>query len=140
MGSSVPLNDTFAAAVTCIDGRTHDPLVQWVRQHLGVDHVDLITQPGADAAVSGCPEQVCDGIRERLSVSVVAHASRAAVVAGHDDCAANPVSAAVHRAQIAASVEEIRRWGLGIEVHGLWIESDGTVTRIPLEPLALSLE
>lgn len=130
MGMSVPPPPLFAAAVTCIDGRTHEPLIRWVREQLGVDHVDLITRPGVDAALSDCSSGLCDGIREHLAVSATAHASRAVAIAGHDDCAGNPVPADEHRRQIAEAVEQVRGWGLGLEVIGVWIEVDGTVTPI----------
>jgi hypothetical protein len=130
MGTSVPDPGRFAAAVTCIDGRTHEPLTRWVREQLGVDHVDLITRPGVDATLSDCSSGLCDGIREHLAVSATAHASRAVAIAGHDDCAGNPVPADEHRRQIADAVEQVRGWGLDMAVIGVWIEVDGTVTPI----------
>ncbi|MFN7149455.1 MAG: carbonic anhydrase [Microthrixaceae bacterium] len=130
MGSSVPPTPPFAAAVTCIDGRTHAALVDWMRHHLGVDYVDLVTQPGADGALSECPRTVCDGIRDQVAVSVTAHASRTIVVAGHDDCAGNPVPADVHRRQILDGVAEIRSWGMDVEVLGVWIDRQGRVSRV----------
>ena len=130
MGYSVPPPDPFAVAVTCIDGRTHEPLVRWVREQVRADHVDLVTQPGADAALSRCPRDVCADIRERLCVSVTAHASRVVVIAGHDDCAANPVSAEEHRRDIASAVQEVESWNLGTKVIGVWIDHDGSVTRV----------
>jgi hypothetical protein len=127
--SSTPLHG-FAVAVTCIDGRTHDPLVRWAREHLDVDYLDLVTQPGADAALSECPLNVCSAIRQMLDVSVNAHASRAVVIAGHDDCAANPVPADVHRRQILDAVRQVEGWGMDLTVVGVWIDHDGTVTPV----------
>ncbi|MEX2621008.1 MAG: carbonic anhydrase [Egibacteraceae bacterium] len=47
---------TFATAITCIHGRVHAPVTEWIRQRFGVDHVDLITAPGADAVCAyGAP-------------------------------------------------------------------------------------
>lgn len=124
----------FAVAVTCIDGRAHDPLVRWAREHLGVDYVDLVTQPGADAALSECPLDVCSAIRDKLDVSVNAHASRAVVIAGHDDCAANPVSPAVHRRQILDAVRQVEAWALDLTVVGIWIDRNGDVTTVEPPP------
>jgi carbonic anhydrase len=130
MGSRDTARSPFAAAITCIDGRTHAPLVRWMQQNLDVEHVDLVTQPGADGALSSCPRAICDGLRESLGVSVVAHASGSVVIAGHDDCAANPVPAEVHRRHIVEAVRQVDGWGLGVEVIGVWIDRDGTVDRI----------
>ena len=121
---------SFAVAVTCIDGRTHEPLVRWVREHVGVDHVDLVTQPGADLTLSTCPRIVCDTIDERLRVSMSAHAPRAVVIAGHGDCAANPAPEPAQRRHVADAVREVERWGLDLPVIGVWIDPRGRVSPI----------
>ena len=133
MGYSVPTPDPFAVAVTCIDGRTHEPLVRWVRERFHAQHVDLVTQPGADAALSRCVSDICDGIRDRMCVSVTAHASRVVVIAGHDDCAANPVSAEEHRRHIVEAVREVERWNLDAVIVGVWIDADGVVSVVDPE-------
>lgn len=124
------MQGTFAAAVTCIDGRTHEPLTRWVREQLGVDHVDLVTQPGADRTLSSCPRLVCDQIDERLRVSVAAHAPSAVVIAGHADCAANPATEAEQRRQVLEGVREVERWGLDLPVLGVWIDEEGSVSPV----------
>lgn len=133
MGYSVPTPDPFAVAVTCIDGRTHEPLVRWVRERFHAQHVDLVTQPGADAALARCVSGICDGIRDRMCVSVTAHASRVVVIAGHDDCAANPVSAEEHRRDIVEAVREVQSWGLDASIFGVWIDADGVVSVVDPE-------
>jgi hypothetical protein len=125
---------TFAVAVSCIDGRVHEPLLAWVRERTGVDHVDLVTEPGPDAALADCPTGACDAIRARLSVSLQAHHPNAVVIAGHDDCAANPVDPATHRLHIAAAVHELRSWDHTVPVTGVWVRADGTVEEVAAEP------
>lgn len=120
-------SDRFAVAIACIDGRTHEPLTDWTRAHADIDWVDLITEPGADAALAGCPQSGCSHIRDRVRVSLTAHRPRLVVIAGHDDCAANPVAADVHRAQIRAAVDEVRSWNLDVPTIGIWILADGQV-------------
>ncbi len=119
---------TFAVAITCIDGRTHEALVTWARTQLGVDYVDLVTQPGADVQLSACPQLMCEGIRDRLDVSLGAHAPRAVVIAGHDDCAANPVPPDEHRRQISDAVDRVDGWRPGVPVTGVWIDDTGLVS------------
>lgn len=120
---------SFAVAVSCIDGRTHEPLVAWARRRFGVDHVDLVTQPGADRTLNSCPEQICDDIRDRIQVSITAHRSTNIIITGHDDCAANPTSPDEHRQHITQAIAEIETWNLG-PVVGAWIDHDGNVTEI----------
>jgi hypothetical protein len=130
-----PRTTTFGAALTCIDGRTHEPVVAWIRQHAGVDHVDLITQPGMDAVLGTCPDAQCAELRGRLQVSIDAHGSRIIAVVGHDDCAANPVPPDQHRQQVRDAVGEVQRWAADTahndtEVVGLWVDQLGQVERI----------
>jgi hypothetical protein len=120
----------FGAALACIDGRTHEPLVAWIRAHHGVDHVDLVTQPGVDAVLEACSPGGCAELRDRVRVSVDAHRAAVIAVVGHDDCAANPVSPEEHRSQVLAAVEGVRRWDLGPEVVGLWVDREGRVERL----------
>lgn len=34
--------DKFATAITCIDGRVQQPIMDWVKLHVNVHHVDLV--------------------------------------------------------------------------------------------------
>lgn len=127
--------ETFAAALTCIDGRTHGPIVSWIREHSGVDHVDLITQPGMDAVLGTCPEAQCAELRSRLGVSIDAHGSQVVAVVGHDGCAANRVPPDQHRVQVREAVQKVAEWvsgttGQETEVVGLWVDEKGQVERI----------
>jgi hypothetical protein len=119
---------TFATAVTCIDGRVHAPLANWVRGRFGVDHVDLVTEPGADLVCAEDPDARIATILERVEVSTRAHASTTLVIAGHAGCAANPVDEAGHRAHIRRAVQRLRARTDGLAVLGAWVDADGTVT------------
>lgn len=132
-------NRDFAVAVTCIDGRTHEPVTRWARQHAGVHYVDLVTEPGPDATLAECgadgagDRELADGcpaILRRLRVSLAAHAPEMVVIAGHDDCAANPVDPHVHREHIVDAVHEVAGWDLGVPVVGVWIDDFGNVEQI----------
>lgn len=132
---AVPRPTTFGAALTCIDGRTHEPVVAWIRQHAGVDHVDLITQPGMDAVLDTCPDAQCAELRGRLQISMDAHGSQMIAVVGHDDCAANPVPPDRHRQQVREAAGQVQRWAADsahhdTEVVGLWVDENGRVERI----------
>lgn len=125
---------TFAVAVSCIDGRVHQPVIDWVRRTTGVDHVDLVTEPGPDAALAACPTPRCATVRARLDVSLRAHEPRAVVIAGHDDCAANPVDRATHERQIDEAARELAAWGHDVPVTGVWVTADGIVEVVPYPP------
>ena len=120
----------FGVALTCIDGRVHEPLLRWVREHAGVDHVDLVTEPGADSTLASCRDGACGDMRRRLQVSIDAHGPQLVAIVGHDDCAANPVGPDRHREQIRSAVAEVQGWARELEVVGVWISADRHVEAI----------
>lgn len=97
----------FAVAVTCIDGRIQAAVADAVRRTHGVEHVDMVTVPGVDGALrepGPAREQVLGGV----AVSVDAHGSTVAVIAGHTDCAGHPVDEQRHAADIGAATDWLR--------------------------------
>ena len=38
----------FGTAINCIDGRTQQPVIDYIKQNYAVDMVDMITFPGAN--------------------------------------------------------------------------------------------
>lgn len=127
---------TFAAAVTCIDGRTHEPVTAWARERFGVEYVDLVTQPGPDLALCCATEAQIAHLRENLGVSAEAHHSGALVIAGHADCAANPVSEAQHRDHLRRALSRALSWAPpDMVVVGVWVDPDGQVEEIDASPV-----
>ena len=111
----------FGTAITCIDGRTHAPLTAWLRAAYDLDFVDLITEPGADKLLAeGWPSDVFP-LKSRATISHRAHDSRLIAVAGHHDCAGNPVSREEHWDQVRRGLAVVRSWLLPVEIIGLWV-------------------
>ncbi|MDB1089428.1 hypothetical protein PJ985_17845 [Streptomyces sp. ACA25] len=96
--------ERFATALTCIDGRIQRPLEEWVKSVLGVDYLDTVTEPGPDRVVSTADEAVLQALLDKVRVSGVAHGSTDLIIAGHSDCAGNPVSDDEHRAMLREAV------------------------------------
>jgi hypothetical protein len=127
---------TFAAAVTCIDGRVHEPVTAWVRERFGVTYVDLVTQPGPDLALCCAAEARIQHLRESLGVSAEAHRSGALVIAGHADCAANPVSEEQHRDHLRRALNRALTWAPpGMVVVGVWVDDEGRVSEVDASPV-----
>lgn len=118
---------TFAASIQCIDGRVQAPISEWIRLEHGVDYVDVITEPGCDLALS---ERDRADLRSKVEISVRAHGSAMVFVSGHHDCAANPGGEREHEAQVRASVERVRGWGLPVRVEGILVGADWSVRRV----------
>lgn len=112
----------FGTAVNCMDGRTQLPVIGWLKTNYGLDHVDMITEPGADKAVTSGPEWQVASVKARVLFTVNAHGSKVIAVVGHHDCAGNPVSKVEHQEMTGRAVEVIASWDLGVDIVGLWVD------------------
>ena len=121
----------FATAVNCMDGRIQFPLVEWIKQEFGVDYVDMVTEAGPIKVLAEQKDiKTLASIKKRVEISLSQHLSRLVAVAGHFDCAGNPVDKDTQLKQIEASVRAVEKWGLQVEVLGLWVDENWKVTRI----------
>jgi carbonic anhydrase len=120
-------NEKFATAITCIDGRVQRPVSDWVKLITNVQHVDLITEPGPDKVLSEGPRHMIDEVMRKVAFSVRHHFSPVVALAGHDNCAANPVSREEHINQVMDGVEMILSYHLKVRVLGLWVNEWGSV-------------
>jgi len=117
----------FGTAITCIGGRVYERVVAWMKAQHRLGFVDLITVPGPDdALVHGLVEQVTQ-VEASAHISVFQHGSTVVAIAGHHDCAANPVSDEEHLEQIRQCVQIIRAWHLSVLVIGLWVNEEWQV-------------
>ncbi|MFN0060605.1 MAG: carbonic anhydrase [Planctomycetota bacterium] len=118
---------TFATAINCMDGRVQDLVAAWIKKKVGVDYVDMITEPGADRVLTEEWPTVNDHIRRKILVSVNSHGSRLIALVAHDDCAGNPVTKEVHVEQVLKGLEVLRGWNFGTRILGLWVDHDGVI-------------
>lgn len=109
----------FGTAINCIDGRTQLPVVEWLKKNYNLDYVDMITEPGADKILS----QNLNGkeLKLKVLISVEKHNSNVIAIAGHCDCAGNPVSNDEHLDQIRKGIKVITSWNLPVKAIGIWI-------------------
>ena len=42
----------FGTAINCIDGRTQEPVLDFMKQKYNIDGVDMVTFPGVDGLIS----------------------------------------------------------------------------------------
>jgi len=112
----------FATAINCMDGRVQLPVINWLRESLSVDYVDMITEPGPDKILAEGSAATQDSIKARVLISVNKHGSDTILVAAHHDCAGNPVTRAQHEAHVRQSVIRIHSWNLPVKrIFGAWI-------------------
>ncbi|MBD3234956.1 MAG: hypothetical protein GF315_14635 [candidate division Zixibacteria bacterium] len=117
----------FGTAFNCMDGRTQLPVYKYLSEKYGLDYVDMITEPGADRALTQGSHALLESLKAKASVSVNGHGSNIIAVVGHHDCAGYPVSKDEHIAQTKVAVNVVRGWGFPAEVIGLWVDENGQV-------------
>jgi hypothetical protein len=112
----------FGTAINCIDGRTQEPLIDFMKQRYGIDGVDMITFPGVDGAISSSVNlDAIALIRNAVSISIEKHGSQIIAVAGHFDCAGNPGNREHHYAHIGKAVQHVSAWNFDAEIIGLYV-------------------
>jgi carbonic anhydrase len=117
-----PREAGFATAINCMDGRTQNPVIEWMRKHYGVSYVDMITEPGVDAILAENRDiRTIESIKRKVGISIEKHGSKFIVVVGHYDCAGDPVDMNTHLAQIRSAIETVASWGFRAQVFGVWI-------------------
>lgn len=120
----------FGAAICCIDGRVQEPVRRWLRERYHLDYVDVVTEPGPDAALLACPE-LAEQIRSKVLLSLQRHAASVVAVVGHYDCLANPASAETHQEQVRQCLARLRlSWMLPVTVVGLWVNENWEVEEV----------
>jgi hypothetical protein len=122
---------TFVTAISCMDGRIQEPVINWMKKNFKADHVDMITEAGPDRILAEGPYIMIGSIIDRVMISVNGHGSRVLAIVSHHDCAGNPVTKKEHLAHLEESVEEAMAWaGEDVRIVGLWVNSKWEVTLI----------
>jgi carbonic anhydrase len=123
--------DRFATAINCMDGRVQLPVIAYLQERCGVDHVDMITEPGPVRLLAERTYLTrIDSVRARVDVSISRHGSRHIAIVAHHDCAGNPVDKQTQLQQLAAAVKLIKEWGRPAEVIGLWVDENWMVEEV----------
>lgn len=121
---------SFATAINCMDGRVQLPMIDFVRKEFGADYIDMITEPGPIAFLAGGTGREVDSIIRRVRVSVEKHGSSVICIAGHYDCAGNPLPKERQNEQTRSSVARIKALFPNVEVVGVWINKEWKADRI----------
>lgn len=122
---------SFATAINCMDGRVQLPVTAFLKKKYGVDYVDMITEAGPDGILAANKDQsVIDSIKRRVGISTTKHGSKYIAIAGHHDCAGNPVDKDTHLVHIRSSIKAVKSWGVKAEVIGLWVDDKWKVSEV----------
>ncbi|SIS57279.1 carbonic anhydrase [Salimicrobium flavidum] len=121
---------SFATAINCMDGRVQLPVIHWMKEKYGVDYIDMITEAGPNKTLLEGSSSQLEEIKKKVLVSTEKHDSKVIAVAGHHDCAGNPVDRPQKEKEIRRSVELIEKWELGATVLGLYVNENWEVEMI----------
>ena len=116
------MNFRFGTAINCIDGRTQEVVIDYMKQKYNIDGVDMVTFPGADGIFSSAEHLgEIPLIQRAVSISIQRHGSHIIAVVGHYDCAGNPGDREHHYMHIRRAVSEVSSWNLQAQVIGLYV-------------------
>ncbi len=121
----------FGTAINCIDVRTQQAVIHYMKQNHHVDTVDMVTFPGADGIFSSRERSREVGLARRaVSISVKRHSSRVIAVVGHYDCAGNPGDREHHYAHIQKAVREVCSWNFPVQIIGLYVNDKWKIEEV----------
>lgn len=122
---------TFGIVINCIDGRVQVPVIEWLKKQFDLDYLDTITEPGPELVLSeNSDDLTIQSIKRKVEISVSRHESNLIAVAGHMDCAGNPVDSRTKQEQITKAVRTIKSWKYGVRVTGLFVDENWEVRQI----------
>jgi len=125
------MNFTFGTAINCIDGRTQEPVIDFMKKKFNIDVVDMVTFPGVDGVISsGKNSNEIAFIQRAVSISVGKHRSRIIAVVGHFDCAGNPGDREHHYANIRKAAHEVSSWNFHVQVVGFYVNDKQRIEEI----------
>ena len=121
----------FGTAINCIDGRTQEPVIDFMKQKYDIDGVDMVTFPGVDGVISNRENSdEIAFIRNAVSISIEKHRSRIIAVVGHFDCAGNPGNREHHYANIQRGVHEVSSWRFHAQVVGFYVNDKKQIEEV----------
>ncbi len=117
----------YAAAITCVDGRSDQPVVDWMKQNFLVHYVDRITVPEPDRVLPDGPADEIELVRHHVEYCLRTHHPAILAIAAHHDCAGGAISADEHRQRLRNAVEVLKGWRTTMRIVGLWLNERGQV-------------
>lgn len=124
----------FGTAINCIDGRTQEPVIDFMKQKYGVDGVDMVTFPGVDGIISSSGSSgdadAIASIRNAVSISIEKHGSQVIAVVGHFDCAGNPGNREHHYTHVGKAIQQVSSWNFDAEIVGLYVNDKRQIEEV----------
>ena len=125
------MNESFATVLNCMDGRVQVPVILYLLDRFGVDHIDTITEAGIVRYLSDDTNTPhAESTLHSTRVSLEKHGSRQIAVVAHADCSGNPIPPEQQQTQIRVAVENLKDHFPQCDVLGLWVDDSWQVLEI----------
>lgn len=122
---------SFYTAINCMDGRVQLPVINYLKARFNVDYIDSITEPGPILYLTEKTDsEQTRSIFLRTDISIQKHKSAGIAVIAHHDCAGNPVDDQNQIAQITKARDFLASHYPNVDIIGLWVDSNFSVTEI----------
>jgi len=113
----------FCTAINCMDGRVQLPVINYLKERLGVEYVDSITEPGPVKILAEQTDQsLLNSIFKRVMISTEKHGSKSIAICAHADCAGNPVSDETQKDQLNKAHKILREKYPSATIITLWLD------------------
>ena len=121
------MNNKFACAINCMDGRVQDAVKSYMQENYGVDYVDMVTEPGPNKILADNTDKAVIGnIKKRVEISTGHHGSKIIAIVGHFGCAGNPTEKEIQIGHLKKAEETLKSLGFKEDVVLLWVDGDWT--------------
>lgn len=121
----------FGTAINCIDGRTQQVVIDYMKQNFEVDGVDMVNFPGADGIIANSEHlEELALIKRATSISIERHGSKVIALVGHHDCAGNPGDKEHHYAHIREAVQKVHLWKFPLQIIGLYVNDKWKIEEV----------
>jgi carbonic anhydrase len=116
------LEKRYCTAVTCMDGITVLPVVEFVQQQFNSEYVDMITEPGPAGILSDHPDSVtAEQIYARIDLSVELHKTNGIAVVAHSNCLGNPKKDTEQLEDLRTSRDELVQRYPNVVIVCVWV-------------------
>jgi hypothetical protein len=132
--------ENFVVAITCMDGRIQQAVLNFIKHRYGAGFIDLITDIGPNRLLAVKKADfrhgektfldgiwamfVIKSIRERLKVSVHKHHAKMFFIVAHDHCAGNPAHKEEQLVHLREAKKTVESFGFRKEIILLWVKND----------------
>jgi len=114
----------FGTMLNCMDGRTQEPVVKWMKEQYNLDVIDAPNPAGPTNMITKGDADIIKHYKAETLISINGHGSKNITIIAHQGCAKNPISDEEQLEELGNAVELVSSsWGLpsGIKITGLWL-------------------